>query len=134
MKPVLVLVTCFFVNSCAFGNEVFQFSEINDQMCISVAACLHEKERFNASTIDAITQLYSQIVALPIPEILDLLEEIVSQFDDISTNHELNNSTLSWHKWIEKYWWMPPVIFAACIVLMLRYKKLSNRTIIGSIP
>lgn len=89
-----------------------------------------EQERFNASMIDTIAALYTHIAALPIPEILDLLEEMMGQLDEISTNYELNNQTLSWQEWAQKYWWMPPVVVVACVVLYMRYKKLSTRALV----
>lgn len=86
----------------------------------------HEPSRFNASTLDSIQQVYTQIAALPIPELLDLIEEIVNQVDHFSQQYELHNQSLSWYAWLEHYWWIPPTVLIAFLMMMMRYKKIAQ--------
>lgn len=57
-----------------------------------------------------VLELYDQIAALPVGELLDLLDDVATQLDHISHAYELNNSDLSWKDWLKKYWWTAPVI------------------------
>ncbi|HSW73596.1 MAG TPA: hypothetical protein VLG71_00405 [Candidatus Limnocylindria bacterium] len=83
--------------------------------------CMHERALPNRSSEnpqEAMVSLYEQIAKLPIPELLDLLDELVDQYEKLSTTYEINNTTMSWSAWAKKYWWAPPVILASLVMVI----------------
>jgi len=81
----------------------------------------HMREVKAESTLENMLILYEKIVALPIPELLNILEILIQESDSISTEYELASSgAISWSAWIRKYWWAPPIAFFALALAFYR--------------
>ena len=67
-----------------------------------------ESERITNSFL----QLYENLDAVPLTELLNILDTLVDQLDEVITSYELDDPKLSWKDWFKKYWWLPPIIVA----------------------
>jgi hypothetical protein len=72
-------------------------------------------------TMPEIVALYNKISLLPINEVLFALDHCYIRLVLILKEYEFYSS-MSWLQWIEKYWWLPPVIVAGIIYRIFFYK------------
>jgi len=73
------------------------------------------------STLGEMISLYETMNQLPIVQLLNLLDDVVGQYDNFSQQYELNNTELTWQDWIIKYWWVPPVMATSVTFTLLKY-------------
>jgi hypothetical protein len=59
--------------------------------------------------ISDMSSLYNQLSALPLPELLDLLDTTYTSLKKIFINYNAPNTVT----WMAKYWWVPPVAVTA---------------------
>jgi hypothetical protein len=69
-------------------------------------------------------QLYETVASMPIPELLDMLDEVVDKYEQLSTLYEINNKALTWSEWLKKYWWTPPIIVTSLIAIVAKHNQL----------
>jgi hypothetical protein len=67
-------------------------------------------------------QTYDEIQNLPILEMLNLLDDVVNQFDQFAVDYEINNR-MKWRMWFVKYWWSIPAMLGRLILVCLKYAK-----------
>lgn len=86
----------------------------------SMVSCHHDKHK----EIDVLflLQTYDEIQKLPILEMLNLLDDVVTQFDQFAVDYEIN-SRLTWRKWLVKYWWSIPAMCGKLIFLCLTHAR-----------
>ncbi|HZW61896.1 MAG TPA: hypothetical protein VFF04_06760, partial [Candidatus Babeliales bacterium] len=80
------------------------------------------------TTTDVLT-LYQQITAMPVPELLDLLDEVVDQFAQASSEYELDNKQMSWTEWLQQYWWAPPVMVGSLFITIIKHGSALHKLI-----
>lgn len=85
---------------------------------LSKASALYKKP--DAQTV---IQIYQVLHSIPILALLDLLDDVVDQFDSFSNQYELHNKELSWAEWVKQYWWSAPVMVSKFILILLRHAK-----------
>lgn len=69
--------------------------------------------------INDVIALYSQISSLPLPELLDLLDQCLAKLNAALQVYQ-TTSTISWTQIVGKYWWIPPVILIGIWVSLVR--------------
>lgn len=67
--------------------------------------------------------MYEKIATLPVADLLDLLDDVVEQYDTLAQQYALKDSSLSWKQWFEKYWWSAPVVVGSFITTLLKHSK-----------
>ncbi len=85
-------------------------------------------------TVGEVMQLSSQIMSLPIDQVLAALERCYHQFMIIMGHYGVHQG-MSLASWIRQYWWVPPVVvisFAYSIVRHFLLPKASE--VIGGLP
>lgn len=70
--------------------------------------CEKDPHTIKKSTLETIMMINNIINQLPIAEILAAIDMLVTELPPFFEKYELN-SKISWKKWFEKYWWVPPV-------------------------
>lgn len=78
-----------------------------------------ERERRNDLLL-----MYDTLSTLPIPELLDLLDDVVEQYDILAAEYALKDSSLSWTQWLKKYWWTTPLMAGSLGLTLLQHRKL----------
>ncbi|HSW73690.1 MAG TPA: hypothetical protein VLG71_00905, partial [Candidatus Limnocylindria bacterium] len=53
--------------------------------------------------------------------LLNLLDDIVNQYESFHQQFELNNQSLTWSEWFKKYWWAPPIVVVSVFITYLRH-------------
>lgn len=64
--------------------------------------------------------LYLQISELPLPQLLDILDQMVMQLEIIMENYPLEER-FTWRSWMEKYWWVPTFGSIVCLYSILKW-------------
>lgn len=80
-------------------------------------------KRAGLDTVENVLEMYEKIADMPIPELLNLLDDVVDQFDTVMEKYEFNNSDLSWSAWWKKYWWAPPVIVGTLGATIVKHQE-----------
>ncbi|MFA6065953.1 MAG: hypothetical protein WC707_02110 [Candidatus Babeliaceae bacterium] len=94
-------------------NDFLFITDITKLIFLMYHSLLHELSQTSLKvSLYDIAQLYSQIAALPIKDLLDILDKFLSQLKAIlhvyaPSPHE------SFYEWMSDHWWMPPVILAS---------------------
>ena len=70
--------------------------------------CETKPHNVKKSTLETIMLANNIINQLPIAEILSAIDMLVTELPPFFEKYELN-SKISWKKWLQKYWWVPPV-------------------------
>lgn len=94
-------------------HEIKEFMHVVIVVYKNLACCMHHARNPLESQevqLQDVLELYDQISALEISELLDLLDDVATQLDHISHVYEFNNPELSWTTWFKKYWWAIPVV------------------------
>ena len=118
------LATYDFIEDKQLLNEFVQLTLVLYRHLLEKA--LQEPRRFRIIVNDTML-VNDKIASLPLAELLNVLDTIVDQYEEIVATYELNNESLSWKAWFEKYWWAPPVILTTCYMVLLKsYYKLSS--------
>lgn len=81
-------------------------------------------------TILEIMHLSSQIMSLPIDQVLTALERCYHQFMIIMGQYGMNQG-LSFSAWINRYWWVPPVVVISFVFSAVRHFLLGRAGNIG---
>ncbi len=68
--------------------------------------------------------VYETIANLPVAELLDLLDDVVEQYDTLAQEYALKDSSLSWKQWFEKYWWSAPVLVGSFFTTFLKHARI----------
>lgn len=67
--------------------------------------------------------MYEKLATLPVAELLDLLDDVVEQYDTLAQQYALKDSSLTWKKWFEKYWWSAPIMVSSFAATLLKHAK-----------
>ncbi|MCX5921711.1 MAG: hypothetical protein NTX86_00040, partial [Candidatus Dependentiae bacterium] len=120
-KPIFFLWQHDFVSYRGINDVLFLQEFITLLLLIGRSSC-HSNMKKMPTAKEVIT-LYNAIAALPIPELLNSLDAIVDQLTELLDGYELD-AAMSWKSWLSKYWWVPPVVVASCIVNFFLQKGL----------
>lgn len=66
--------------------------------------------------------LYLQITSLPLPQLLDALDQMVVQLEAIMEHYPLEEK-FTWSRWLDKYWWIPTFGSIWCLYTILQWYK-----------
>ncbi|MDE2589416.1 MAG: hypothetical protein KGL95_07100, partial [Patescibacteria group bacterium] len=76
---------------------------------------LHECEEhpkiLKTVTLTTILEISEKINQLPIAEVLNAIDMLVTELPPFFEKYELH-SDITWKEWFKKYWWVPPVFGA----------------------
>jgi hypothetical protein len=78
----------------------------------------------NKSVFTTIMTISETLDQLPIAEVLNAIDMLVEELPAFLNKYEFN-STMTWRKWLRKYWWVPPIVitwFGLKILLKLQHK------------
>jgi len=78
-----------------------------------------------APTPKDVLMMYEKLATLPVAELLDLLDDVVEQYDTLAHHYALKDSSLTWKQWFEKYWWSAPIVVGSFISTLLKHAKLA---------
>ena len=106
-------------------NEIKDYRYLHDQQLmyelllliftVHKQILLHECEEselsLKAITFNDIIAISNKISQLPIAEILNAIDMLVTELPPFLEKYEFN-SKISWKAWVKKYWWVPPVFGA----------------------
>lgn len=84
--------------------------------------CAQHHYPIKKSTLETIIAINNIINQLPIAEILNAIDMLVTELPPFIEKYELN-SKMTWKSWFKKYWWVPPVFgvwFGLKILLKLQ--------------
>jgi hypothetical protein len=73
--------------------------------------------KYKKGMISDMTSLYKQLSALPLPELLDLLDTTYTSLKKIFMNYNAPNTV----SWLAKYWWVPPVATTALTYTIFKW-------------
>jgi hypothetical protein len=62
-------------------------------------------------TLENIIEISNKINQLPIAEVLNAIDMLVTELPPFLEKYEFN-SKLTWKIWFKKYWWVPPIFGA----------------------
>ncbi|MCC7414672.1 MAG: hypothetical protein IT346_01125 [Epsilonproteobacteria bacterium] len=68
--------------------------------------------------------VYETIANLPVAELLDLLDDVVEQYDTLAQEYALKDSSLSWKEWFASYWWSAPVVVGSFFTTFLKHARI----------
>ncbi len=71
--------------------------------------------------LETIMEIYDDVHNLPVSQMLNLLDELVDEFDDFSIHYELHNQKLSWYAWFTAYWWSIPTMIGKIMFVCLTH-------------
>lgn len=111
------------INPHAFLKEfaILLFS-LYKNFFIEMSVCAE----INRVSLLDIVNLYDHIVALPLTELLDVLDECYEQFVD--TMNQCNiQQTATWSEWIVANWWVPPVVTVALAYSVIHAQITNSR-------
>jgi hypothetical protein len=76
--------------------------------------------------VSDITHVYEQISALPLAELMTLLDKIADEYEIILEEYALTHTTMSWSTWLSRYWWLAPTTIVSLGICLLKwhYQKL----------
>lgn len=89
---------------------------------ILLDSCKENPEALKAVTLNTILEISEKINQLPIAELLNAIDMLVTELPPFLEKYEFN-SKISWKEWLKKYWWVPPIFggwFALKILLSLQ--------------
>lgn len=109
-KSLNPLIGCWYaiINGSINTDQLFfrEFSVIICTLLMYIKKHIDQRIDQKAHTIMSITQ---KIDRLPIMEILNTIDMLTHELPDFLERYEFN-STITWKKWLKKYWWIPPVV------------------------
>lgn len=82
--------------------------------------CIEHHHPIKKNTLEAIIAISNVINQLPIAEILNAIDMLVTELPPFIEKYELNTK-IGWKAWLKKYWWVPP-IFGAWFGLKILFK------------
>ena len=111
LKPIVLLLqevkNHFYDQDVLFFRELFLLVfTIHKQ--IIVRGCEEKHYLLKKTTLDTIIMVSERINQLPIAEILNAIDMLITELPPLLEKYEFN-SKLSWKNWLKKYWWVPPV-------------------------
>jgi hypothetical protein len=127
LKPLLFLL-----------REVKQYRQLQDEPFIRelllliliiyknilAQAANDNTEAITKSALTTIVEISSTIDQLPIAELLNTIDMLVEELPAFLEKYEFN-STMTWKKWLRRYWWVPPIIigwFGLKILLKFQHR------------
>ena len=125
LKPAIELSNTFenysYVQDTHFIHELFILIFIIHKQ-ILLGKCIEKPQAFKKVTLEKILEISEKINQLPIAEILNAIDMLVTELPPFLEKYEFN-SKISWKEWLKKYWWVPPLFggwFALKILLSLQ--------------
>ncbi len=111
LKPIVALLkkTGFYCdNNSQFSYELFLLL-FTVYKQILLQECGENKQTLKNTSLATIIELGEKINQLPIAEVLTTIDMLMTELPPFLEKYEFN-STISWKKWIKKYWWVPPIV------------------------
>lgn len=111
LKPLLTLLKkarlhCY--DNTQFSEELFLLLfTVHKQ--ILMQECDEKEQTLKTISLTTIIELGEKINQLPIAEVLSAIDMLITELPPFLEKYEFN-STISWKKWIKKYWWVPPIV------------------------
>lgn len=68
--------------------------------------------------------MYEALSTLPVSELLDLLDDVVEQYDILAAEYALKDTSLSWVQWLKQYWWATPLVAGSIGLTLLQHRQL----------
>lgn len=84
---------------------------------ILLDTCKENPLALKTVTLNTILEISEKINQLPIAEVLNAIDMLVTELPPLLEKYEFN-SKISWKEWLKKYWWVPP-IFGGWFVLKI---------------
>ncbi|HEV2602001.1 MAG TPA: hypothetical protein VGT41_06960 [Candidatus Babeliales bacterium] len=100
---------------CVFGHL-----EIQGKNGIKVPFFKTARVTRKELTLEQILHAYQDALT-PLADLMDLLDEVVDQFDVFSREYELDNQSLSWFDWFAQYWWSVPIMFNKFMLILVKH-------------
>lgn len=125
LKPILQLSQNIndyaFVQDHQFMRELFLLL-FTIQKQILLQKCAEKPDILKKNTLATILEISEKINQLPIAEILNAIDMLVTELPPFLEKYEFH-SQMSWKDWLKKYWWVPPIFgswFTLKILLSLQ--------------
>jgi hypothetical protein len=84
---------------------------------ILLDTCKENPQALKTVTLNTILEISEKINQLPIAEVLNAIDMLVTELPPLLEKYEFN-SKIPWKEWLKKYWWVPP-IFGGWIMLKI---------------
>lgn len=84
---------------------------------------MQEQEQRGLTSPKEMLAAYERIASLPIPELLNLLDDVVEHYDALSEQYGLRDTTLTWSAWFTRYWWAPPLIAGSFGFMLFKHRQ-----------
>jgi len=105
-------------------DSFIEFAALICKICMLIKIKTLESANKAQSALDTIVAIGTAIDRLPIAEILNTIDMLVNELPAFLEKYEFNSS-ISWKKWLTRYWWIPPVViiwFGLKILLKFQHK------------
>jgi hypothetical protein len=140
LTPLLVLLNEI-IKYEHFENKAFMHELFLLIFTVHKQILFHECDESNTYalktvTISTIIEISEKINQLPIAEILNAIDMLVTELPPFLEKYEFN-SKISWKEWFKKYWWVPPIFsgwFGLKILLSLQKPHFYYSPYLGLTP
>jgi len=128
LKPLIILLQevkhyCLRTDSLFFHEFFLLIFTVHKQIILH--ECEESHYALKTLTLNDIIMISEKINQLPIAEVLNAIDMLVTELPPFLEKYEFN-SKISWTKWFKKYWWVPPVFgvwFGLKILLRLQRQQ-----------
>lgn len=112
LKPIVMLLTDM-THYGYFKDEQFVHEFFLLIFIVHKQILFHECDETHSYvlktiSLNTIIEISEKINQLPIAEILNAIDMLVTELPPFLEKYEFN-STISWKAWLKKYWWVPPI-------------------------
>ena len=114
------ITTYDFINDI---NHVREFVLITCLAYQQITNVLVNESDTKAVHAQDVLAMYEKLATLPVAQLLDLLDDVVEQYDTLAQQYALKDSSLTWKQWFEKYWWSAPIMLSSFAATLLKHAK-----------
>lgn len=108
-----------------FINDETRVREFIQSIYVVYYCSLHDQVLWTATDKkNDLLFMYETLATLPVSELLDLLDDVVEQYDVLSSEYGLQDTSLSWHRWFKQYWWAAPIVIGSLGLTLFQHPKL----------
>lgn len=109
-----------FINDTNYVREFVLVACLSYQQILNMTTSSSDTKAVHAQDVLA---MYEKLATLPVAELLDLLDDVVEQYDTLAQQYALKDSSLTWKQWFEKYWWSAPIMVSSFAATLLKHAK-----------
>lgn len=113
------LTTYDFINNDTYIREFIQSTYLIYYCSIHATTLRSDRDKKND-----VLFVYETLSNLPVSELLDLLDDMVEQYDMLSAEYALHDTSLTWNQWLKQYWWAAPIVVGSLCLTLLQHPKL----------